>query len=81
MMKPDFEGYVEVQLAIDSGAAASVMPERLLAGHEVVAGLAAQKGTRYLAVDGGRTPNLDETELGFITKERHRCRIKFQVAT
>eukprot|EP00969_Alexandrium_andersonii_P161742 7148690-Alexandrium_andersonii.AAC.1 len=33
-MKPEFDGYVKVQLAIDSGAAASVMPERLLNGHE-----------------------------------------------
>eukprot|EP00969_Alexandrium_andersonii_P318875 14086407-Alexandrium_andersonii.AAC.1 len=56
------------------------MPERLPAGYEVVAGEAAQKGTRYLAADGGRNPNLGETELGFATTERCRCRIKFQVA-
>eukprot|EP00969_Alexandrium_andersonii_P350663 15433691-Alexandrium_andersonii.AAC.1 len=56
------------------------MPERLLSGHEVVAGEAAQKGTRYLAAEGGRLPNLGEAELGFVAKERHRCRIKFQVA-
>ena len=79
-MKPEFDGYVKVQLAIDSGAAASVMPERLLHGHTVVAGEAAQRGTHYLAADGGRIPNLGETELGFVTKEKHRCRIKFQVA-
>eukprot|EP00969_Alexandrium_andersonii_P359113 15452466-Alexandrium_andersonii.AAC.1 len=76
-MKPEYDGYVEVQRAIDSGAAASVVPERLLSGHEAVAGEAAQKGTRYLAADGGRIPNLGEAELGFFTKERHRCRIKF----
>eukprot|EP00969_Alexandrium_andersonii_P247878 10953542-Alexandrium_andersonii.AAC.1 len=79
-MKPEFDGYVEVQLAIDSGAAASVVPERLLGGHEVVAGEAAQKGTRYLAADGCRIRNLGEAELGFVTKERRRCRIKSQVA-
>eukprot|EP00969_Alexandrium_andersonii_P303489 13416594-Alexandrium_andersonii.AAC.1 len=56
------------------------MPERLLGGHEVVAGEAAQNGTRYLAAGGGRIPNLGEAELGFATKERHHCRIKFQVA-
>eukprot|EP00969_Alexandrium_andersonii_P318085 14050494-Alexandrium_andersonii.AAC.1 len=77
-MKPEFDGYVKAQLAIDSGAAASVVPERLLGGHEVVAGAAAQKGTRYLAADGGRIPNLGEAELGVVAKERHRCRIKFQ---
>eukprot|EP00969_Alexandrium_andersonii_P133168 5889333-Alexandrium_andersonii.AAC.1 len=62
-MKPEYYGHVKVQLAIDSGAAASVMPERLLSGHEVVTGEAAQKGTRYLAADGGRIPNLGEAEL------------------
>eukprot|EP00969_Alexandrium_andersonii_P257248 11373284-Alexandrium_andersonii.AAC.1 len=56
------------------------MPERLLGGHEVVAGEAAQKWTRYLAADGGRIPNLGEAELGFAAKEGRRCRIKFQVA-
>eukprot|EP00969_Alexandrium_andersonii_P183373 8102989-Alexandrium_andersonii.AAC.1 len=61
-MKPEYDGYVKVQLAIDSGTAASVMPERLLCGHEVVAREAAQKGTRYLAADGGRIPNLGEAE-------------------
>eukprot|EP00969_Alexandrium_andersonii_P261760 11572323-Alexandrium_andersonii.AAC.1 len=56
------------------------MPGRLLSGHEVVAGEAAQRGTRGLAADGGRIPNLSEAELGFVAKERRRCRIKFQVA-
>eukprot|EP00969_Alexandrium_andersonii_P224103 9897368-Alexandrium_andersonii.AAC.1 len=36
--RPEFEGYAKVQVAIDSGAAASVMPERLLAGHTVAPG-------------------------------------------
>eukprot|EP00969_Alexandrium_andersonii_P023903 1043253-Alexandrium_andersonii.AAC.1 len=70
-MKPEYDGYVEAQLAIDSGAAASVVPERLLGGHEVVAGEAAQKGARYLAADGGRAPDLGEAELGFVAKGRH----------
>eukprot|EP00969_Alexandrium_andersonii_P064956 2860775-Alexandrium_andersonii.AAC.1 len=59
-MKPEFDGYAKAQLAVDSGAAASVMPEALLGGHEVVAGEAAQQGTRYLAAGGGRIPNLGE---------------------
>eukprot|EP00969_Alexandrium_andersonii_P176751 7815487-Alexandrium_andersonii.AAC.1 len=62
-MKPEFDGYVKVQLAIDSGAAASVMPEALLNGREIVVGEAAQQGTHYLASDGGRIPNLGEAEL------------------
>eukprot|EP00969_Alexandrium_andersonii_P268046 11844604-Alexandrium_andersonii.AAC.1 len=79
-LKPEFEGYTKVQVAIDSGATASVMPERLLAGHTVVPGEAYKKGTRYLAADGGRTPNLGEVEVGFFIKEERRCRIRFQVA-
>ena len=56
------------------------MPEKLLSGREVVPGEASQRGTHYLAADGGRIPNSGEVELGFITKEQHRCKIKFQVA-
>ena len=77
--KPEFEGY-KIQVAIDSGAAASVMPERLLTGHTVEPGEAFKRGTRYLAADGGRIPNLGEVEVGFFTKEQRRCRIRFQVA-
>eukprot|EP00969_Alexandrium_andersonii_P302731 13382000-Alexandrium_andersonii.AAC.1 len=59
-LKPEFEGYAKVQVAIDSGAAASVMPEKFLAGHRVVPGEACKRGTHYLAADGGRIPNLGE---------------------
>eukprot|EP00969_Alexandrium_andersonii_P164007 7248582-Alexandrium_andersonii.AAC.1 len=79
-LKPEFEGYTKVQLASDSGAAASVMPERLLAGHTVVPSEAYKRGTRYLAADGGRIPNLGEVVVGFFAKEQHQCRIRFQVA-
>ena len=33
-----------------------------------------------MAADGGRIPNLGEIEVGFLTKEKHRCRMMFQVA-
>eukprot|EP00969_Alexandrium_andersonii_P106844 4713262-Alexandrium_andersonii.AAC.1 len=56
------------------------MPEKLLSGHEVVPGEASQRGTRYVAADGGRIPNLGEAELGFVAREKHCCRIQFQVA-
>eukprot|EP00974_Lingulodinium_polyedra_P056781 5462635-Lingulodinium_polyedra.AAC.1 len=61
-LKPEFEGYTKIQVAIDSGAAASVMPERLLAGHTVEPGEAFKRGTHYLAADGGRIPSLGEVE-------------------
>ena len=78
--KPEFAGYTKVQVAIDSGAAASVMPEALLDGHRILPSDGSRKGIQYLAADGGRIPNLGEVHLGFITKEQHRCRITFQVA-
>eukprot|EP00969_Alexandrium_andersonii_P317775 14037154-Alexandrium_andersonii.AAC.1 len=68
--KAEFEGCTKVQVAIDSGAAASAMPERLLTGHAVVPGEACQNGACYLAADGGRIPNLGEVDLGFFTKDR-----------
>eukprot|EP00969_Alexandrium_andersonii_P038852 1702863-Alexandrium_andersonii.AAC.1 len=71
--KPECAGCTKVQVAIGSGAAASVMPERLLSGHAVVPGEGYQKGTRYLAADGGRIPDLGEVALGFFAKEKHRC--------
>eukprot|EP00969_Alexandrium_andersonii_P341828 15108859-Alexandrium_andersonii.AAC.1 len=75
-----YAGRTKVQLAVGSGAAASMMPERLLAGRAVLPGDASREGARYLAADGGCAPNLGEVELGFITKEQRRCLIKFQVA-
>eukprot|EP00969_Alexandrium_andersonii_P206916 9140951-Alexandrium_andersonii.AAC.1 len=56
------------------------MPEKLLAGHTVVPGGASREGMRYLAADGGRVPNFGGVELAFFTREKHRCRVRFQVA-
>ena len=78
--KPEYAGYTKVQVAIDSGAAASVMPEGLLRGQTVLPSDGSKKGAQYLAADGGRIPNLGEVHLGLVTKEQHRCRITFQVA-
>ena len=79
-LKPEYAGYTKVQLAVDSGAAASVMPEGLVSTHPAQQGDASRNGEHYSAADGGRIPNLGEAELGFVTREKHLCRIKFQVA-
>eukprot|EP00969_Alexandrium_andersonii_P165048 7295176-Alexandrium_andersonii.AAC.1 len=52
----------------------------MVAKYPVFPGDASRNGTRYLAADGGRISNVGEVELGFITREQRRCRIKFQVA-
>eukprot|EP00969_Alexandrium_andersonii_P337651 14923315-Alexandrium_andersonii.AAC.1 len=56
------------------------MPEGLVSMHPAQQGDASRNGTRYLAADSGRVPNLGEVVLGFTTKEQRRCKIKFQVA-
>ena len=65
---------------MDSGAAVSVLPDKLLPEHPVTAGDAARKNVHYLSADGGRVPNLGETRVHFETKERHRVNHVFQVA-
>eukprot|EP00969_Alexandrium_andersonii_P135432 5990824-Alexandrium_andersonii.AAC.1 len=46
---PEFEGHVRRQVAVDSGAAASVIPERGLNGHRALPSGGSKKGIRYLA--------------------------------
>ena len=78
--KPEYEGYTKVEVAVDSGAAASVMPERCLPDHPVRPSEGSRNGVHYLSANGGRIPNQGEVKLNFITRERHRCNIAFQVA-
>eukprot|EP00969_Alexandrium_andersonii_P300287 13275880-Alexandrium_andersonii.AAC.1 len=59
-IKPDYAGYARVQVAVGSGAAASIMPERLLGNRRILESEGARKGVHYLAADGGRIPNLGE---------------------
>eukprot|EP00969_Alexandrium_andersonii_P175659 7767156-Alexandrium_andersonii.AAC.1 len=76
--KPEYAGYARVHVAVGSGAAASVTPGRLLGDRRVLESEGSRKGVRYLAVDGGRIPNLGEAHLGFLAEEQHRYRITFQ---
>ena len=78
--RPEYERYTKLEVAVDSGAAASVMPERCLPDHPVVPSEGSRNGVHYLSANGGRIPNQGEMQLDFITKERHRCHIAFQVA-
>eukprot|EP00969_Alexandrium_andersonii_P053505 2353614-Alexandrium_andersonii.AAC.1 len=58
--KPEYAGDARVQVAVRSGAAASVMPGRLLGSRKILESEASRKGVRYLAADGGWIPNLGE---------------------
>ena len=42
--------------------------------------MGSRNGVHYLSANGGRIPNQGEMQLVFLTKERHRCHIVFQVA-
>ena len=69
-----------MEVAVDSGAAASVLPERCLPEHPVKPSEGSRSGVHYLAANGGRIPNQGEMALDFVTKERYRGHIAFQVA-
>ena len=65
---------------VDSGAAASVIPERLLDGFTVRKGEAARNDVHYMVADGAKVPNLGEVEVQVVTREKTRGTILFQVA-
>ena len=79
-LRKEFAGYTRMEVTVDSGVAASVIPEKLLPGHAIRPSEGSKAGVHYLAADGGRIPNLGEVEVAFLTKEQHRCRMAFQVA-
>ena len=55
-LKKEYANYSNIEVAIDSGAAASVMPERMLPGHPIRPSEGSKAGVRYLAADGGSHP-------------------------
>ena len=77
--RPEYEGYTKVEVAVDSGAAASVIPERCLPDHPVLPSEGSRNGALPVG-QRGRIPNQGEMVLGFLAQERHRCHIAFQVA-
>eukprot|EP00969_Alexandrium_andersonii_P148645 6570240-Alexandrium_andersonii.AAC.1 len=79
-LKAEYQGYKRLQVAVDSGAPASVIPEGLLSGQKAKPSEGSRTGVSYLAADGGRIPNRGEVQQGLVAKERRRCRITFQAA-
>eukprot|EP00969_Alexandrium_andersonii_P356093 15445822-Alexandrium_andersonii.AAC.1 len=43
-LKPEYAGYTRVQVAVDSGAAASAMPGRLLGSRKILESEASREG-------------------------------------
>ena len=54
--KPAFAGYTKLEVAVDSGAAASVMPEQCLPGHPVLPSEGSRQGVHYLSANGAGSP-------------------------
>ena len=69
-----------MELIVDSGAAASAIPQDLLSDHPVTPGEASKRGVNYLAANGDRAPNLGEMKLQVVTKEQFVSNMTFQVA-
>ena len=51
--KPAFAGYTKVEIAVDSGAAASAMPDHCLPDHPVLPSEGSRQGGHYLSANGG----------------------------
>ena len=79
MLEKELSGFKTLEMLVDSGAAANVLPEKFAEGYTVVRGEAARKGVHYVAADGGRIPNLGECKIHVLTKEQHKSSITFQV--
>ena len=79
--KTKYEGYRKMELIVDSGAAASVIPQDLLSDHPITPGEASKRGVNYLAANGDRVPNLGEMKLTVATKEQFVSNMTFQVAS
>eukprot|EP00969_Alexandrium_andersonii_P102377 4518633-Alexandrium_andersonii.AAC.1 len=62
--KPEYAGYARAQVAVDSGAAASAMPGRLLGDRRIPESEWPRKGARYLAAEGGGNSRLRRGALG-----------------
>ena len=71
VVRKDCVGYRKVQVLVDSGAAASVIPVGLLDDYEVIEGDGKKKGVMYMTADGGEIPNLGEQRVDFKTFEGH----------
>ena len=77
----DFRGWRKIELLVDSGAADSVLPEGMMDDYKVAWGQKFKQGVNYLTADGGRLPNMGESTIPFVTGDRMRCQMTFQVAS
>ena len=72
--------FTTLELAVDSGAVATVIPPNGVPGIEIVPSEASKTGKCYQTADGGKIPNLGQQLLRGCTDESHPCGLTMQVA-
>ena len=77
----DDEEWVKVEVAVDSGATETVMPEATLLGViDIVEGNASKRGVAYEVADGNKIPNLGERKFLAVSEEGVQRGMTAQVA-
>ena len=62
-------GWEEVELAVDSGASETVIPEQLVRSTTVTPSDASRRGVQYEVANGERIPNLGQKSFVGVTRE------------
>ena len=70
----------KLSMAIDSGAAATVIPHTLVTEYPILATLASEAGICYVSATGDPIPNLGEQRLPLTTEEGSLRAMTFQAA-
>ena len=78
--KRETEGWRQVNVVLDSGAADSVCPKDMAPWFEVVDSDASRAGVYYTAANGGKLYNLGQTHIPIAMDNDYRTMATFQVA-
>ena len=73
-------GWQMITMAVDSGAAETVIPHTLVMGHPIVETAASKSGVNYASATGQPIPNLGEQRLPLCTSEGSLRSMTFQAA-
>ena len=74
------EGWQMITMAVDSGAAETVIPHTLVMGHPIMETEASKSGVNYASATGQPIPNLGEQRLPLCTNEGSLRSMTFQAA-
>ena len=73
-------GWQKIELAVDSGAAETVMPHDLVLDHDIMETHASRSGMCYASATDEPIPNLGELRLPLVTNEGTCRGMRFQAA-